>query len=81
MHPTGIVKKLDSLGRLTIPRELREVLGLERNDSVKFVPYGTTVVIRRHTPAICIFCGSIEGMIVYKGKSICSECIMDLKVK
>lgn len=79
MRPTGIVKKLDKLYRLTLSKELRDVLGLVERDYVELIPNGSTVVIKRYNPNICVFCGNTNEINMYKGKCICNNCIHEIR--
>ncbi len=79
MQSAGIVKKLDKLGRITLSRELREVMELRKKDSVELIPNGSTLIIRKHTPTVCVFCGNADGITIYKGKYICTDCTSGIK--
>ena len=82
MKSTGIVRKVDELGRLTIPKEIRKQLNIQDNiDSFEMFTEGNTLILRKYTPA-CIFCSSYEDdMASLKGMSVCSACIAKLAAK
>ena len=69
MKSTGIVRKVDELGRIVLPIELRRTLGINEKDAV---------MLKKYEPA-CIFCGSADGIEVYKGKNICEHCRAELE--
>ena len=73
MKATGIVRKVDELGRIVLPIELRRTLDIEERDSLEIYLDGDKIVLQKYEPA-CLFCGSNHGLISYKGKNICSEC-------
>jgi transcriptional pleiotropic regulator of transition state genes len=77
MKSTGIVRKVDVLGRIVIPRELRRTLGIEEGDSLEILVDGDQVILRKYEPS-CIFCGSVDDVMIYKGKRICKECLSEM---
>jgi len=78
MKATGIVRPIDKLGRIVIPKELRETYNLEVNDSVEIYVNDNQIIIQKYQPA-CIFCNSTDDIVYYEGKSICKECLEKLK--
>lgn len=74
MRSTGIVRKVDGLGRIVIPMEVRRSLEICENDPVSISVDGETVVLKRHKP-FCTFCGNTEGIRTFKGKYVCDECL------
>jgi transcriptional pleiotropic regulator of transition state genes len=76
MKATGYVRKLDSLGRIVLPKSLRRQLNIKEGDSIEmFVDDQGNVVLDKYIPR-CTFCeGSSENMIEYKGKIICRDCL------
>lgn len=79
MKSTGIVRKVDELGRIVLPKELREIFKINRKDPLEiYVDDGDSIILRKYEPA-CIFCGSANEITNYMGKRICRECIENLK--
>ncbi len=79
MKATGIVRKIDELGRIVLPIELRRTLSLDVKDPLEiFVDDDNTIVLKKYEPA-CIFCGDARNVVSYKGRNICSNCINDIK--
>jgi len=72
MKSTGMVKKIDDLGRLVIPKEIRNALGIDK-ENVEFFMDGDKLIVQKWT-AHCIFCGSTDDLVEYKEKLICSTC-------
>lgn len=74
----GIVKYLDAHGRIVLPKEIRDFLGLVRNEEgVEIFCEGTDVIMRKYEPTCC-FCGNLDThMKQFKGKKICSACFVD----
>lgn len=77
MKSTGIVRKIDHLGRIVLPIELRRVLDIEIGSPLEIYVDGESVILKKYQPA-CIFCGGSEGTIDYKGRCICAACRKDL---
>lgn len=78
MKSTGIVRKVDELGRVVIPIELRRTLNIEEKDSLEIYVDGEHIILKKYEPA-CIFCGNAKDVIVYKGKNICPGCMEEFK--
>jgi transcriptional pleiotropic regulator of transition state genes len=75
---TGIVRKVDELGRVVIPIELRRTLNIEEKDSLEIYVDGEHIILKKYEPA-CIFCSNAKDIVVYKGKNICPACMSELK--
>ncbi len=80
MKATGITRKLDTLGRIVIPVELKRTLNIENRDSIEIFTEGDTIILRKYEPA-CIFCRNAKDVSKYKGKNICSVCRSELRGK
>ena len=78
MKSTGIVRKVDELGRIVLPIELRRTLDIAEKDSLEIYVDGSSIVLRKYEPS-CIFCGDARNVITYKGKNVCASCMRDLK--
>lgn len=78
MKSSGIVRKLDPLGRIVIPKEIRKVLGINDGDSMEIIKVDNEVVVRKYSKG-CIFCGNDEGVFNFKDILICNECREALK--
>ncbi len=78
MKSTGIVRKVDELGRVVIPIELRRTLNIEEKDSLEIYVDGEHIILKKYEPA-CIFCGNAKDVVQYKGKNICPACMDEFK--
>ena len=78
MKSTGIVRKVDELGRIVLPIELRRTLDIAERDSLEIYVEGSTIMLKKYEPA-CIFCGDARDVISYKGRNICKNCIEEMK--
>jgi len=77
MKSTGVVRKVDELGRIVIPIELRRTMGIEEKDALEIYVDSDKIILRKYEPA-CIFCGNAEDVINYKGKNLCKSCLTEL---
>ncbi len=77
MKSTGIIRKIDELGRVVIPIELRHKLGIDVKDPVEIYVKGTSIVLKKFEPN-CVFCGNTKNLTEYKDKLICDKCIEKL---
>lgn len=77
MKATGIVRKVDELGRIVLPVELRRTLDIAERDELEIFMDGDNIVLRKHDAA-CIFCGSASCVTTYREKNICQDCIQEL---
>ncbi len=78
MKATGIVRRLDDLGRIVLPIELRRTLNLEIKDPVEIFTENDCVILKKFEPT-CIFCGSSKEVTDFKGKTVCAGCVKELK--
>lgn len=77
MKSTGIVRCIDELGRVVVPKEIRTQLGIANTDPVEIFMEGEKIIITKYR-SICHFCGETEGLIDFKEKKICQSCIKEL---
>lgn len=77
MTSTGIVRRIDSVGRFVLPIELRRTLDIDDNDSLEIFVEDNTIILKKYQPA-CIFCNNARDVSTYKGKNICVECLRDI---
>lgn len=77
MKTTGIVRKVDELGRIVLPIELRRTLDIEERDALEIYLEGDKIILSKFMPA-CIFCGSSDDLVNYMGKNVCKACAQKL---
>ena len=78
MRKSGMTRRIDTLGRLVIPKEMRNSLEIKEGDAVEFSLDGEKILITKYAPN-CVFCGSRNDISVFKGKKICSACLKEIK--
>lgn len=77
MKAVGIVRKVDELGRIVIPKELRKIFNINKEDPLEIYVDEDSIILKKYEPA-CIFCGSTQGMHSVKGKNVCDACIKEM---
>lgn len=78
MKSTGIVRKVDELGRIVLPIELRRTLDIAEKDSLEIYVDGPKIILKKYNPA-CIFCDDASDVINYRGRNVCPACLKELK--
>ncbi len=77
MKSTGIVRRVDELGRVVIPIELRNKFGITEKDPIEIYVDGSSIVLKKYEPN-CIFCGGSKNLSEYKDKLVCDKCLEKL---
>ena len=78
MKATGIVRPIDALGRVVIPKELRKVFQIKNKDAMEIFVDDDMIILKKYEPA-CVFCGETDNLITYEDRTICSGCIDRMK--
>mgnify|MGYP001414970812 FL=1 len=78
MKSTGIVRKVDELGRIVLPIEMRRTLDIGEKDALEIYVEGSSVILKKYKPS-CVFCDATKDITVFKGKNICPKCLKQLK--
>lgn len=77
MKSTGIVRKIDDLGRIVLPIELRKKMGIEQRDPIEIYVDSDMIILKKHETE-CVFCGSRKALAEYKGKHVCASCAKNI---
>ena len=77
MKSSGIVRKVDEVGRIVLPIDLRAALDIENRDALEIYTEGDKIILKKYEPA-CVFCGETENVIPFKSKQICDRCLKEL---
>ena len=77
MKSTGIVRKVDELGRIVLPIELRRTLNIDIKDSIEIYVENDSIVLKKFEPT-CIFCGSNENLKTFHDKNVCEKCLNEM---
>ena len=78
MKSTGVVRKIDELGRIVLPIEIRKILDIKQKDAVEIFTDNDRIVLQKYQPA-CVFCNNTDDVIYFSDKRICAECLKTLK--
>ena len=78
MKSTGIVRKVDELGRIVLPIELRRTLDIAERDELEIYLDDDKVILKKYEPS-CIFCGNADDVVFFGGKRVCRACIDQIK--
>lgn len=78
MKATGIVRKIDELGRIVLPIEMRRTLGIGEKDPVEIFTEADCIILQKYQAA-CIFCETAKNVIDFQGKKICADCLKNLQ--
>ncbi len=78
MKATGITRKIDELGRIVLPIELRRGLDIDQRDALEIYVEEDKIILKKYKQA-CAFCGNNENIVEFKNKYVCADCIAQLK--
>lgn len=77
MKSIGIVRKIDELGRIVLPIELRNKMDINTKDSVEIFVDNDKIILKKYQPC-CVFCGNADNVTMFKGKLVCRGCIEEM---
>ena len=77
MKSTGIVRRVDEVGRIVLPMEIRKSLNIDTRDPVEIFVDSNQIILRKYEPA-CIFCGNADDVRIFKGRIVCKICSNEL---
>ena len=78
MKSTGILKSVDELGRIVLPKKMRETLDIDIRDKVEIFVEGDCIILKKYVPT-CVFCDSDQDILLFGGKRLCRSCLNALK--
>ncbi len=78
MKDTGMIRRIDNLGRFVVPAEMRATLDIAPDDEIEIHVDGDRIILKKHQPA-CALCRSSDSLITYKDKLLCKSCIETIK--
>ncbi len=77
MKSTGIVRRIDELGRIVLPIELRNKMDIQNKDSIEIFVDDDKIILKKYVPA-CLFCGNADDVVMFKGKLVCKHCLAEM---
>ncbi len=78
MRNTGMVKEIDEVGRLVLPKKVREPLGIGKGDAIRIYTEGDKIILEKVQDA-CVFCGAVEDTVTFNEKCLCKSCLAQIK--
>lgn len=78
MKSTGIVRHVDELGRIVVPKEMRDKMNIDKNDPVEIFVDGDKIILTKYSP-YCTFCQSEDNITEFKGRKICKACLDEIR--
>ena len=78
MKSTGIVRKMDDLGRIVLPMEIRNTFDINPKDSLEIFVQDDCIILRKYQPA-CVFCNNADDIVYFNGKRVCRACISKMR--
>ncbi len=78
MKSTGIVRKIDELGRIVLPIEIRNTMDIKSRDAIEIFTDDDKIILKKYEPA-CTFCGNADNVVFYRNKLICRDCLENLR--
>jgi AbrB family transcriptional regulator, transcriptional pleiotropic regulator of transition state genes len=80
MKSTGVVRKIDELGRIVLPSELRRVFGIHEGDELEISVDGDRVILQKRQD-VCVFCAAEAPLVDYRDRKVCESCAGELGQK
>lgn len=77
LKSTGIIRKVDELGRVVLPAEIRRMLDIAERDELEIYMDNDQIVLKKFEPS-CVFCSSSSGLVRYRGKNVCQNCAKEI---
>lgn len=77
MKPAGVVRKVDQLGRIVLPKSLRKRYQMNEGDPVEILVQGDHIILERYRPR-CVFCGSMDEVREFKERHLCVTCMTEM---
>ncbi len=77
MQSTGMVRDIDKVGRVVIPKEIRDNFNIHEKDPLEIFIKDDMIILKKYEPA-CLFCGNAEDIVSYNDRKICRECLKKL---
>ncbi len=78
MKSTGMLRKVDELGRIVLPAEIRQNLDIQTRDALEIFTDEDKIILKKYNPG-CSFCNGMDDIIHFEDKRICSECLKKIK--
>lgn len=77
MKLSGLVRPVDNLGRIVIPKELRRTMDIQEGQQMEIISTQNEITLRKYRPG-CVFCGSTKDVRKVMGVTVCRKCAMEM---
>ena len=78
MKSTGILRKVDELGRIVLPISIRQTMDINDKDSLEIFTDENRIILQKYQPS-CIFCKNADDIVYFNGTRICESCVAKIK--
>ena len=78
MKSTGVVRKVDELGRIVLPISIRQIMDINEKDSLEIFTDENKIILQKYQP-YCIFCNNADNIVYFSGKRVCEDCLAKIK--
>ena len=78
MKSTGVVRKVDELGRIVLPISIRQIMDINEKDSLEIFTNENKIILQKYQPS-CIFCNNADNIVYFSGKRVCEDCLAKIK--
>ena len=78
MKSTGVVRKIDELGRIVLPIEIRKTMDIQEKDPIEIYIDEGKIILMKYQPS-CTFCNNADNIVYFNGKRICEDCLKKIK--
>ena len=80
MKSTGMFRKVDDLGRIVLPAEIRQSMDIQVRDALEIFTENDRIILQKYRPS-CVFCNNMENVVFFKDKRICADCLVKIKTQ
>ena len=78
MKSTGMVRRVDELGRIVLPAEIRQAMDIKVKDPIEIFTDEDRIILKKYQQS-CVFCNIAEDTVQFGGKRICPDCLAKIK--
>ncbi|MBQ2806859.1 MAG: AbrB/MazE/SpoVT family DNA-binding domain-containing protein [Clostridia bacterium] len=80
MKSTGVVRKVDELGRIVLPISIRQTMDINEKDPLEIFIDENRIILQKYHPA-CVFCNNADRIVYFNNKRICEDCLEKIKTQ
>ncbi len=78
MKSTGVVRKVDELGRIVLPISIRQIMDINEKDSLEIFTDENKIILQKYQPS-CVFCNNADDIVFFNNKRVCRTCLEKIK--